>query len=110
MRITRVYTRPKTSPYADMAFRVHDVVMKNPDGTVVYEHKNVEVPANWSDVACDVLVQKYFRKAGVPQKLKKAGEKGVPAWLSRSVAASPKTQGETLAKQVFDRLAGAWTY
>ena len=48
--------------------------------------ENIEVPESWSQVASDVLAQKYFRKAGVPARLKKVKEKGVPGWLSRSVA------------------------
>jgi ribonucleoside-diphosphate reductase alpha chain len=77
------------------------------------------VPAQWSQVAADVLAQKYFRKAGVPARLKKVEEETVPSWLWRSVpdedalAVLPeneRTVGETSAKQVFHRLAGTWTY
>ncbi|HEY8352147.1 MAG TPA: vitamin B12-dependent ribonucleotide reductase, partial [Sphingomonadales bacterium] len=79
----------------------------------------VEVPAHWSQVATDILAQKYFRKAGVPQALKSVEENTVPSWLWRheadeeALAALPaeKRYGSELsAKQVFDRLAGAWTY
>ena len=79
----------------------------------------VEVPAGWSQVASDVLAQKYFRKAGVPARLKRVKEKGVPEFLWRSVADEaalaelPEDQrygGETSCRQVFDRLAGAWSY
>jgi ribonucleoside-diphosphate reductase alpha chain len=77
------------------------------------------VPVSWSQVASDVLAQKYFRKAGVPARLKKVKEKGVPEFLWRAVpdtdalAALPEDErfgGETSARQVFDRLAGAWAY
>ena len=73
---------------------------------------NVEVPKAWSQVAADVIAQKYFRKAGVPSELKRVKEKGVPEFLWRSVPANDDTAmgGEISAKQVFDRLAGAWTY
>src|SRR6185295_15835996 len=80
---------------------------------------NVEVPDFWSQVASDVLAQKYFRKAGVPSRLKKVEEETVPSFIWRSVpdqdalAALPEKQrivGETSCKQVFDRLAGTWTY
>ena len=79
----------------------------------------IEVPAAWSQVAADVLAQKYFRKAGVPARLKRVEEMDVPSFLWRSVPdeealeALPKaerTGSETSAKQVFDRLAGAWAY
>ena len=93
--------------------------IRNPDGTVVFRNDAVEVPQGWSQVASDVLAQKYFRKAGIPAALKRVREKDVPKFLWRSVpdedalAALPAEQrlvGETSAKQVFDRLAGAWTY
>jgi ribonucleoside-diphosphate reductase alpha chain len=48
--------------------------------------ENVVVPESWSQVATDIIAQKYFRKAGVPVKLKKVPEKGVPKWLQRSEA------------------------
>ena len=76
-------------------------------------------PEFWSQVASDVLAQKYFRKAGVAARLKKVEEETVPSWLWRSVpdtealAALPENErfvSELSAKQVFDRLAGCWTY
>jgi ribonucleoside-diphosphate reductase alpha chain len=110
MRIARHYTRPGISPYTGMSLRIIDIVMKNPDGTTVYEHKNVEVPEHFSATASDVLVQKYFRKAGVPKRLKKIEESSVPSFLWRSRADGTETGAETSAIQLFDRLAGAWGY
>jgi len=79
--------------------------------SVVFKLDDVEVPASWSQVASDVIAQKYFRKAGVPSHSKKVKEKGVPEFLWRSVPTDDATMGgETSSKQVFDRLAGAWTY
>src|SRR5262249_5897095 len=74
---------------------------------------------HWSQVAVDILAQKYFRRAGVPVRLRRVPEKGVPQWAERSVAdtealrALPereRTTGERDARQVFERLAGCWTY
>src|SRR5690606_34020994 len=105
--------------YCDIAFATTTSEIRNPDGKVVFRNDQVEVPEGWSQVASDVLAQKYFRKAGVPARLKTVRERGVPAFLWRSVADDealaklPKEQrftGETSAKQVFDRLAGAWAY
>ncbi|MCB1990945.1 MAG: vitamin B12-dependent ribonucleotide reductase, partial [Geminicoccaceae bacterium] len=119
MKIERAFTKAGASPYAAIAFRSASSEIRNPDGSVVFAATELEVPAGWSQVAVDVLAQKYFRKAGVPARLKPVREKGVPAWLCRRVpdeaalAALPeaeRTTGETSAKQVFDRLAGAWTY
>jgi ribonucleoside-diphosphate reductase alpha chain len=119
MRFERRYTRDGQSPYAGIDFRLTTSEIRNPDGSVVFRLENVEVPEPWSQVASDVLAQKYFRKAGVAARLKKVEEETVPSWLWRSVpdtdalAALPENErivGETSAKQVFDRLSGCWTY
>ena len=119
MRIERYFTKPDVSPYELVAFATTKSEIRNPDGSVVFSLEGVEVPAAWSQVAADVLAQKYFRKAGVPARLKRIEEEGVPSFLWRSVAdetalgALPKNErfgSEASAKQVFDRLAGAWAY
>ncbi len=119
MRIERRYTKDGQSPYAEIEFRLTTSEIRNPDGSVVFHADDVEVPTAWSQVASDVLAQKYFRKAGVPARLKKVEEETVPSWLWRSVAdeaalkempEKDRSVGETSAKQVFDRLAGTWTY
>ena len=119
MRIERRNTTSGQSPYAGINFRLTTSEIRNPDGSVVFRAENVEVPEFWSQVASDVLAQKYFRKAGVAARLKKVEEETVPSWLWRSVpdtealASLPENErivGETSAKQVFDRLAGCWTY
>jgi len=119
MRIERRNTTDGQSPYAGIDFRLTTSEIKNPDGSVVFRLENVEVPEFWSQVASDVLAQKYFRKAGVAARLKKVEEETVPSWLWRSVPdaeqlsllpESERYVGEDSAKQVFDRLAGCWTY
>src|SRR5205814_8059055 len=86
MRIERRYTRDGHSPYAEIEFRLTTSEIRNPDGSVVFRAEAVEVPAAWSQVASDVLAQKYFRKAGVPARLKRVEENDVPSFLWRSVA------------------------
>ncbi|MFA6290115.1 MAG: hypothetical protein WC661_22235, partial [Opitutaceae bacterium] len=119
MRIERRYTKDGQSAYAGLEFRLTTSEIRNPDGSVVFKLDNVEVPEFFSQVASDVLAQKYFRKAGVPARLKKVEENSVPSFLWRSVAdeealaALPEKEryvGEHSSKQVFDRLAGTWTY
>ncbi len=119
MRIKRRFTKAKESPYAELTFRRTDSEIRNPDGSVVFKLDNIEVPESWSQVACDVLAQKYFRKAGVPKRMRRVKEKGVPSWLQRRVpdekalAQFPEAErfgSEIRATQVFDRLAGTWTY
>lgn len=118
MKINRLFTVAGRSPYDDIEFRFTTSEIRNHDGSAVFRMENIEVPAAWSQVAVDVLAQKYFRKAGVPRDLMPVDETGVPEWLRRSVAAKDEDQfgyvnetgPETSAKQVFDRLAGCWTY
>ena len=119
MRIERRYTTAGQSPYAAIAFRSAVSEIRNPDGSVVFRLEGIEVPEAWSQVASDVLAQKYFRKAGVASALKKVEENDVPSFLWRSVpdeealAALPENErygSEISSKQVFDRLAGCWTY
>ena len=113
MRFSRRYTEDGVSPYEGLEFKKTNSEIRNPDGSIVFKLDDIEVPASWSQVAADILAQKYFRKAGVPSKLKAVQENSIPEWLWRHVPDSNDdvTFGpETSAKQVFDRLAGTWTY
>jgi ribonucleoside-diphosphate reductase alpha chain len=119
MRIDRRFTKAGASPYADIPFRRATSEIRNPDGGIVFQAADIDVPAKWSQVAVDVLAQKYFRKAGVPKRLKADTEANVPEFLQRRLADDAAMQmlpkearagGEDDARQVFDRLAGAWTY
>jgi ribonucleoside-diphosphate reductase alpha chain len=111
MKICRLFTTVGQSPYATIAFRQTSSEIRNPDGSVVFRQDNVEVPESWSQVASDVLAQKYFRKAGVPAETVPVEENTVPSWLWRHAPKPDTTFGsETSARQVFDRLAGTWTY
>src|SRR5580704_11524598 len=110
MRIRRHFTSEGRSAFEGIAFRAATSEIRNPDGSVVFRQADIEVPAEWSQVACDVLAQKYFRKAGIPVHLKPVAEEGVPEFLWRHVADGDERTGETSAKQVFCRMAGTWTY
>ncbi|HJS31872.1 MAG TPA: vitamin B12-dependent ribonucleotide reductase [Alphaproteobacteria bacterium] len=119
MRIERRFTRAGEDAYTNIAFTTTDSEIRNPDGSVVFQLRDIEVPKDWSQVAGDVLAQKYFRKRGVPTHLKPVEELDVPSWLWRHTAdeaalsllpEAARSDGEASAKQVFDRMAGAWTY
>ena len=119
MHFERRFTTSGQDAYANIEFRSATSEIRNPDGTIVFQAENIEVPAQFSQVATDILAQKYFRKAGVPAALNRIEETSIPSWLWRSEADSaalaklPEDQrysGEMSAKQVFDRLAGTWTY
>jgi len=85
MKIERRFTKENQSAYAEIEFRTATSEIKNPDGSVVFRLEDINVPAQFSQVAADILAQKYFRKAGVPARLKKIEENDVPSWLWRSV-------------------------
>jgi ribonucleoside-diphosphate reductase alpha chain len=112
MHINRLYTTEGQDPFAAFTFVSRNSRIANPDGSVVFEMKELLAPEHWSQVAVDVLAQKYFRKAGLPAQSERVAEPGVPAWLQRSrPVATDRCEGqETDARQVFRRLAGCWTY
>ena len=110
MKFSRTYSAPG-EPYAGVEFEPRTSRIVNPDGKVVFEAKDIAIPVGWSQVATDIIAQKYFRKAGVPDQTVRVPEDGIPEWLWRSEPASDaKFVGEDDARQVFNRLAGCWTY
>ncbi|MEQ1567630.1 MAG: vitamin B12-dependent ribonucleotide reductase [Myxococcota bacterium] len=111
MRVARRFTLGLDSPYDGLKFVQRHSEIRNPDGSTVFEADGVSVPDSWSQVATDILAQKYFRKAGVPTRTKRVAEPGIPVALQRSVPDADAAPGrETDARQVFDRLAGCWAY
>lgn len=111
MHMQRCFTKEGQGSYAGIIFHKITSEIKNPDGSVVFSLSDIEVPQTWSQVATDVLAQKYFRKAGVPNQTVPVKEKDVPEFLWRQIPAKGATFGsETSSKQVFHRLAGTWTY
>ena len=85
----RRFTREGVSPFDMFTYAYRTSIIRNPAGDIVFEMKNVEVPAQWSQIATDIIAQKYFRKAGVPQPDGSLGR-------------------ETSAKQVAHRMANCW--
>ena len=119
MKISRLFTQEGRDPFESIDFVKRTSEIKNPDGSIVFLMEDVEVPKDWSQVATDIIAQKYFRKAGVPKLLKKRNEKTIPDWLQPSVADGSSLEllpekerysSETSSKQVFHRLAGTWAY
>lgn len=128
LKISRIFTDSLESPnfsgafnnndpYSTIQFKSVKSTIKNLDGSVAMASDNLIVPIAWSDIAVDVLARNYIRKRGVPKHLKLVHEPGIPEWLSRRVVdenakveADELYGAETDARQVFDRLAGAWTY
>jgi ribonucleoside-diphosphate reductase alpha chain len=103
LRINRRFTEAGTDPYSQLEWSRRDSRITNPDGSTVFEMTDAEIPAKWSQVASDIMVSKYFRKAGVPQH----DDDGNPI-LDES--GNPVTGPERSSKQVFDRLAGTWRH
>jgi len=101
MKIARLFTSPGENVYDRFDYTMRTSVLRNPDGSKVFEMNDVEVPVSWSQVAADILAQKYFRKTGVPQRDAEGnlmiGEDGRPV-----------TGSENSIKQVAHRLVGCW--
>ena len=103
MKVERRFTTAGADPYAGIQFAARSTEIRNIDGSLVFAMDDVRAPESWSQVAVDVLVQKYFRKAGVPQ----IGDDGEPLVDEDGNA---ETGPEHDARQVFHRLAGCWTH
>ncbi|MGC2239770.1 MAG: vitamin B12-dependent ribonucleotide reductase, partial [Acidimicrobiia bacterium] len=103
LRINRRFTEAGTDPYDKIEWSRRDSRITNPDGSTVFEMTDAEIPASWSQVAADIMVSKYFRKAGVPQ-FDDTGEQIFDE------SGQPVTGPERSARQVFDRLAGTWRH
>src|SRR5688572_516395 len=104
MKITRRFTKPGQDVYSTVQYEKRTSRISNPDGSVVFEMNDAEIPAQWSQLATDIMVSKYFRKAGVPQTDR---ETGAPL---RTTDGREVTGPEKSAKQVIHRLAGCWRY
>ena len=118
MKFNRLFTVSKQD-LSTTDFEKRTSVIREPDGKMVFEMKDILIPKHWSQVATDILAQKYFRKAGVPKHLRKIYEEGVPEWLQRSEPDLEITNNifekdfytyENDSRQVFHRLSGCWTY
>ncbi|PLX24376.1 MAG: ribonucleoside-diphosphate reductase, adenosylcobalamin-dependent [Ignavibacteria bacterium] len=101
MKITRRFTQPGQSAFDCFEYTHRSSVLRNPDGSVVFELHNIEVPSHWSQMATDILAQKYFRKAGVPQYNEDGSAK-------LNDDGSPVFGSETSIKQVVHRMVGCW--
>ncbi|MEK6787082.1 MAG: vitamin B12-dependent ribonucleotide reductase [Nitrospirota bacterium] len=103
MKIDRRFTSRRQNPYEGITFVKRSSEIRNPDGSTVFKLENIDVPEAWSQLAIDILAQKYFRKAGVPQR----DQNGQPA-----IGPDGKSVlgGEQDARQVFERMAGCWTH
>ena len=105
MKITRKFSTQGQDAFATAEWTKRASRIANPDGTVVFEMADAEVPASWSQLATDIMVSKYFRKAGVPQD---GGPNGIAShdWDGKSSESGP----EKSARQVIHRLAGCWRH
>ena len=103
LRVERHFTQAGQDPFASVEWSPRNSRITNPDGSVVFEMRDAEIPASWSQVAADIMVSKYFRKAGVPQ-FDADGEPRVDE------AGRPLLGPERSAKQVIHRLAGCWRH
>ncbi len=109
MKITRRFTKPGQDPFANFEWSQRASRIANPDGSVVFEMADAEVPASWSQLATDIMVSKYFRKAGVPQLEEAYGLPGASP-IKTDSNGEPILGPERSARQVIHRLAGCWRH
>ena len=119
MKIERFFTRNLATPYEGITFEARKSEIKTMDGSVVSKVKKAVVPSFWSQMATDIISQKYFRKTGIPAALTHVAEPDVPSWLQRGapdeealdqLKPEERVRGEEDSRDVFDRMAGCWTY
>ncbi|MEX1124587.1 MAG: Hint domain-containing protein, partial [Acidimicrobiia bacterium] len=103
LRINRRFTEAGKDAYDKIEWSRRDSRITNPDGSIVFEMTDAEIPSGWSQVAADIMASKYFRKAGVPQ----FDDEGNQIFDD---AGQPVLGPERSAKQVFNRLAGTWRH
>ena len=103
LSIERRFTTEGVDPYDTVEWSRRDSRITNPDGSIVFEMTDAEIPASWSQVAADIMVSKYFRKAGVPQ----FNEDGT---MILNEDGEPLLGPERSARQVIDRLASTWRH
>src|SRR5438477_1012093 len=103
MKITRRFTKPGRDAFKTVEYEKRTSRITNPDGSVVFEMPDAEIPRQWSQLATDIMVSKYFRKAGVPQSDESGG-------VLRDSQGNVVTGPERSARQVINRLAGCWRY
>ena len=103
LRFSRLFTKDGVSPYDMFKYELRSSVIREPNGKVVFEMTEVEVPSSWTQVATDILAQKYFRKAGVPQYT-------IDGQIKTDEKGQPQLGPEHSVKQVAHRLAGTWRY
>ena len=106
MKINRLFTVAGQDPYAGIAFEPRKSEIRNPDGSTVFLMENVMVPSAWSQVATDILAQKYFRRAGLTPGVVHHAEYAGP----NADALTPTKDHESDSRQVFHRLAGCWRF
>src|SRR5437868_10883456 len=102
-KISRKFTTPGQDPFASVEYERRTSRISNPDGSVVFEMADAQIPAQWSQLATDIMVSKYFRKAGVPVVDADGQQK-------KDESGKPITRSEKSAKEVIHRLAGCWAH
>ncbi|MEO1009438.1 MAG: adenosylcobalamin-dependent ribonucleoside-diphosphate reductase [Planctomycetota bacterium] len=123
MKITRKFTQAGQDPFTTVKWTTRSSRITNPDGSLVFEMTDAEVPASWSQLATDIAVSKYFRKAGVPEMIEPGAiiaegweiasartKDGVPAGVKKDAEGSVLTGPERSVRQLVHRLAGCWRH
>ncbi len=108
MKFERKFTRKGGGPYEGIAWESRMSEIRNPNGKLVFQMDGVIVPSSWSQIATDILAQKYFRKAGVSAEGSRSWIGFLPDSQAELAHESPLPGSEHDARQVFHRLAYTW--
>lgn len=103
MKFSRIFSKEGVNPFDMVEYEKRVSAIREPDGTIVFEMKDIEIPKDWSQVATDIIAQKYFRKTNVPQI-------NPDGTLQIDANGSPVLGSETSVKQTIHRLVGTWRY
>ena len=110
MQIKRYFTTKDSGAYGETQFSETSSEIRNPDGSLVFEQTSIEVPASWSQVASDILAQKYFRKAGVPAKVTKVEEEELALKEGRLVNEEGQLKKKLSVQEEIFKLEGGELY
>ncbi|MDR1389636.1 MAG: adenosylcobalamin-dependent ribonucleoside-diphosphate reductase [Treponema sp.] len=108
MKIQRYFTSPGQGPYQGIVWEKRRSEIRNPDGKTIFSEETLIVPRAWSQIAGDILAQKYFRKAGVPAEKAGDWQRWLPPLEASDIFPLPGDGAEHDARQVFHRLALTW--
>ena len=110
MTFDRRHSVAGVDPFEDLEWERRSSAIKNPDGSIVFEMTDVEVPGDWSQLATDIVVSKYFRKAGVPETGSEVSVRQVVTRVARTIRQYGEEHGYFADGEAADVFEAELTY